>query len=111
MTVTAADLDPLAVDDHPPLDAVLVTIPQGKKSVATATEIMIAIADGIVTALEVPSTGRLPSPQSRTFRDRHSYVCSDRDRDMKDERDDRDRKENGANGDERKGIVNPLFSH
>ena len=28
---------------------------------------------------------------------------------MKDERDDRDRKENGANGDERKGTVNPFL--
>ncbi|KAH0491499.1 hypothetical protein TgHK011_002928 [Trichoderma gracile] len=56
VTVIAADLDPLAVDDHPLLDAALVTTPQGKKSVATATETMIATAEEIVTALEVPST-------------------------------------------------------
>jgi hypothetical protein len=62
VTVIVADLDLLVVDDHPLLDVVLVTIPRGKKSVATATETTIATAEEIATALGVPSIGRLPEP-------------------------------------------------
>ena len=67
VTVIAADPDLLAADGHHPLDAVLVTTPHGKTSVAIATEITIAIAEGTVTALEVPSTGRLPKRLPNPF--------------------------------------------
>jgi hypothetical protein len=57
--VIAVDLDLLAVADHPPLVAALVTILRAKTNVGIATETMIATVEGTGIALEALNTGRL----------------------------------------------------
>lgn len=59
MIVIVVDPDLLDVDAHHPLDAAPATIPHGKTSAVTATEIMIAIAEGTEIGLEALNTGKV----------------------------------------------------
>lgn len=58
MIVIVVGLDLLAVADHPPPVAALVTIHRAKTNVGIATETMIAIVEGTGIALEALNTGR-----------------------------------------------------
>ncbi|GFP52816.1 pre-mRNA-splicing factor srp1 [Trichoderma asperellum] len=60
--VIVVDLDLLAVGDHPPPVAALVTIPHGKTNVGIATETMIAIVEETGIALEALNTAESPLP-------------------------------------------------
>jgi hypothetical protein len=56
--VIVVDLDLLAVADHPPPVAALVTILRAKTNVGIVTETMIAIVEGTGIAPEALNTGR-----------------------------------------------------
>lgn len=70
------DLDLLVAEGHHPLAAVLGIIPHGKTNVAIATEIMIVIAEGIETALEVLNIGRLSNYQRNSETDIFTYIVT-----------------------------------